>query len=193
MDILRKKLISIFCWMTGLIFIAMVFIRKHYNPIELETLVSDLGVSVTITSIALLVFEKWGWRVLAGKMGYPPYIEGLWKVALNYEDKDTKEWKEKDVELDIKQSLTSAKFRLHTNESDSSSICYAYISEGINSKHEFIYTFQSNPKPSCRDRSPIHYGTCKLDIIDDDNMKGEYWTSRKTKGELTLKKIKNGK
>ena len=74
MDTLRKKLISIFCWLTGLIFIAIVFIRKHYNPIEIETLVGDLGVSVTITGIALLVFEKWGWRVLAGKMGYPPYI-----------------------------------------------------------------------------------------------------------------------
>lgn len=193
MDTLRKKLISIFCWITGLIFIAIVFIRKHYNPIEFETVVGDLGVSVTITSVAFWVFEKRLWRVLAGKMVFPPYIEGLWKGTLKYEDANTKDWKEKNVELDIKQSLTSTKFRLHTDESDSSSICYAYISEGINSKHEFVYTFQNNPKPSCRDRSPIHYGTCKLDIIDDASMKGEYWTSRNTKGELTLKKIKNGK
>ena len=193
MDTLRKKLISIFCWMTGLIFMAIVFIRKHYNPIELETMVGDLGVSVTITSIALLVFEKWGWRVIAGKMGFPPYIGGIWNGRLKYEDVYTKEWKEKDVELEIKQCMTSANFRLHTDESDSNSICFSFVPDGIKSMHEFVYTFQNNPKPSCRDRSPIHYGTCKLDIVDGDNMNGEYWTSRNTRGELTLKKIKNGK
>lgn len=193
MDTIRKKLLTMFAWTTGMIFVVVVVVRKHLDPFEFDTIIGDLGTAVAISGIFALAFEKWIWRIFSGRYGFPPYIEGIWKGRLKYEDVYTKEWKEKEVELEIKQCMTSANFRLHTDESDSNSICFSFVPDGIKSMHEFVYTFQNNPKPSCRDRSPIHYGTCKLDIVDGDNMNGEYWTSRTTRGELTLKRIKNGK
>ena len=41
----------------------------------------------------------------------------------------------------------------------------------------------------------IHYGTTRLEISDDTNtLEGEYWTSRKTTGDIKLlKQNHNGK
>ena len=52
-----------------------------------------------------------------------------------------------------------------------------------------FYNYQNEPKPEFRDRSQIHYGTVRLNISEDNNkLDGEYWTSRKSVGTISLKR-----
>jgi hypothetical protein len=50
------------------------------------------------------------------------------------------------------------------------------------------YNYTNRPKATIRDRSAIHDGASILKIIQkpDRCLEGEYWTSRKTRGDMTL-------
>ena len=56
-----------------------------------------------------------------------------------------------------------------------------------------IGVYSNEPKHSIRNRSPIHYGTLKLNIIGNPvtALSGHYWTDRGTQGELYLSDCKN--
>jgi len=50
------------------------------------------------------------------------------------------------------------------------------------------YNYTNRPKAVIRDRSAIHDGASILKIIRKPNkcLEGEYWTSRKTRGDINL-------
>jgi hypothetical protein len=86
----------------------------------------------------------------------------------------------------------NAKFiiELETKESSSRNFCGTFDIDKDKHIKDLIYSYENEPKATLRNRSPIHYGTARLSINDDNTvMKGEYWTSRQTKGEMTLKKL----
>ncbi len=51
------------------------------------------------------------------------------------------------------------------------------------------YCYSSAPLPSVADRSQTHEGTMSFEIVGDpvEKLKGIYWTTRKTTGEVVLK------
>ena len=53
---------------------------------------------------------------------------------------------------------------------------------------QLVYTYSSKPLLSVADRSVQHDGTITFDIIGDpvEKLKGQYWTARKSTGEITL-------
>lgn len=48
--------------------------------------------------------------------------------------------------------------------------------------------YLNQPALAIRDRSPIHYGAIWLKVAEDDTttMAGQYWTDRKTGGDISL-------
>ena len=75
-----------------------------------------------------------------------------------------------------------------TEESSSYSTT-ADINIAANSEDLYlVYNYTNRPKATTRDRSEIHDGAAILKIINkpDRCLEGEYWTSRKTRGDMML-------
>ena len=51
------------------------------------------------------------------------------------------------------------------------------------------YGYINNPKAIYKDKSPIHYGMCVLDIKDKNHLVGQYFTDRGTRGDIELQNI----
>ena len=54
-----------------------------------------------------------------------------------------------------------------------------------------IYNYINEPDVTIRGRSQIHYGTAKLRYKEEDGaLEGNYWTDRKSVGDIFLTRIK---
>ena len=72
-----------------------------------------------------------------------------------------------------------------TDESKSSSIT-ASIDEILNENY-LTYCYINTPSSQYRNRSEIHYGTAILCVEDVNNLKGSYYTDRKTRGSIDFR------
>lgn len=87
--------------------------------------------------------------------------------------------------LAIKQTFNKIDCFLFTEESSSySTAAEINLDQGENLYLNYNYTNRS--RASVRERSEIHDGAAILQIIKNPNhsLEGEYWTSRKTTGEM---------
>lgn len=69
-----------------------------------------------------------------------------------------------------------------TGESRSKSISSSI--EKIQEEWQLTYCYLNVPQANVRDRSAIHYGTALLCIEDPEEIKGQYFTDRKTTGDM---------
>jgi hypothetical protein len=71
---------------------------------------------------------------------------------------------------------------MKTNESKSESTTSTLIKK--EDSWQLIYTYTNIPNANERNHSEIHFGTCILDIIDNKIINGNYYTDRKTAGDI---------
>lgn len=94
---------------------------------------------------------------------------------------------ERDTTLTIKQSLLSIAVKMDTNESTSNSISASI--DKILDVWQLTYTYLNIPAANVRERSAIHYGTALLSLDNPQIIKGQYFTDRKTNGDICVKYI----
>ena len=77
---------------------------------------------------------------------------------------------------------------MRTEEMTSYSYAEDFILDKEKQIKKLVYSYTSQPNLSVADRSAIHQGTMVFNIIGDPTtkLKGEYWTARKTTGEIEL-------
>lgn len=165
----------------------MPFTLAFYKPM---TLVTAIGI------ILIGVFDKWLWKwnILRPWFVKMPNISGTWKASIdsNYINPETQE-PQKNIEayFIIKQTFSSIKIRLLTNESSSDLLGGELVEDKNNSRYSITGVYFNEPKQSKRSDSPMHYGAlfCKI-IINNNNilLEGEYWTSRNSQGEIKFQK-----
>jgi hypothetical protein len=92
------------------------------------------------------------------------------------------------VMLVINQSFVQVSCVMRTSEMTSFSYSSDFILDSDSTVRRLIYSYGSNPRPKVADRSERHEGTIVFEIIGDPpkELQGEYWTSRKTTGEIFL-------
>lgn len=145
------------------------------------------GISFTAIISTFFVSVAWKWPIFKGWLIPIPDLNGKWTGWLKYEREGQE--RKRQFSANIKQTLFSIIIELETKESSSRNFCGTFDIDKDKHLKDLIYSYMNEPKASLRDRSPIHYGTARLSINEDNTlMKGEYWTSRQTKGEMTLKK-----
>ena len=96
----------------------------------------------------------------------------------------TYDWIEREATLEIKQTLLSVNVVFITGESRSKSILSSI--EKIEDEWQLTYCYLNVPKAKVRDRSAIHYGTALLCIENPEEIHGQYYTDRKTTGDMTF-------
>ena len=89
---------------------------------------------------------------------------------------------EKKIKIAIKQSLLNISLKITTDEIISNSVYANIILE--NEEYILYYIYTTNPKSEYIAKNPIQYGACRLIIDTDYEMRGIYWTSQKTIGDI---------
>jgi hypothetical protein len=55
-----------------------------------------------------------------------------------------------------------------------------------NGEKFLVYHYINNPRAKYKSNSPIHYGLCRLSIENTSTLSGQYFTGRKTIGDIFL-------
>ena len=174
----QKKLINISVWCAIILFalrciISWKSIMTDFSFYDLWGYASE---AIGITVVFATLYEKFFWR-------FNP-LETTPKLASRYSGtlKSNYDNIERGAELRIKQTLLSVHVTMITDESKSRSLS-ASIDE-ILGEMQLTYCYLNTPKSEYRDRSEIHYGTTALSISNPKEIDGQYYTDRKTMGDL---------
>lgn len=153
--------------------------------------------AVMYTGIFYFLFSKYFWRLRIFRKWLVPYpnLQGTWTGVLKSTWINPKTNKPVDpipVQFCIRQDFENIHISMHTKESSSFSQAARFILESDNTI-SLSYTYSNKPQATVRDRSEIHDGAAYLRIIESETLRleGEYWTSRKTTGDINIKKTSN--
>ena len=169
------------------LFIAISFFRNHLFINKISVIWGDITTTVTAVTIICTLFVTWAWKwkIFQGWLVPFPCLSGIWEG--NIHTKYLSENKTIPITVTIKHHFFNIQIKIRTNESSSISTCGSFDIDEDRGLKQLIYTYQNNPKATIRDKSEIHYGTARLEINDDaQSLEGEYWTSRKTTGDINV-------
>lgn len=91
----------------------------------------------------------------------------------------------KNVEISIEQDLFNIYVTMETDESFSRTISSTIYKE--QNVWYLTYTYINQPDQKVSHRSRIHYGTCTLNLNNLNNIKGQYYTDRKSVGDISFR------
>ena len=175
-----KSLIKLSGIIIILIFIILYKFKKPQSGLDYwDLILESAGYSV----IPIAIYERYLWK-------YNPFVKiprlkkkytGV--LSYNYKGKSG----EKAVEIEIVQSYLHTDVKLKSDEISSKTITSNLVEE--NGGFVLYYTYITNPLSKCSDENPIQIGTCKLVIDNINDIRGNYWTSRKTIGDLHFRSI----
>ncbi|PKQ10123.1 MAG: hypothetical protein CVT69_01330 [Actinobacteria bacterium HGW-Actinobacteria-9] len=149
--------------------------------------------AATAALAAYWLWETLFWRLpVVQRMGIAPRnLRGTWQgtlapVAANGTSSILHG--SKDVYLVIRQSASTVRAFLLTDEAQSVSTLASVNSEAGVASLDYVYS--NSPDLRHRHRSPIHNGSCSLKItgVPATRLKGSYWTDRNSCGELEFTK-----
>lgn len=178
----------------GLAFITygVIFLStQNLESIDFNKAISHVTTTISVNVILWTLFIKWAWK---WKIFYSwlvpfPNLSGTWEGELK------SNWKGNKLdtiytEIKITQTFFNVQVKIKTDESKSHSIGASFDIEKDRGLEQLIYSYINTPKSSVRKRSEIHYGTTLLSFegFKVNEMEGQYWTDRKTTGEITLKR-----
>jgi len=171
----------------------VLLINKSYSTVDLWVAIKQIPLAISIYAIIGVIFTKWIWRwsPLQGWLIKIPDLQGTWRGELKSDWINPETQKGIDpipVVLVVRQTFSSIKCTLMTKESTSYSTTADINIVPSGDDLYLTYNYTNRPKAVIRDRSAIHDGASILKIIRKPNkcLEGEYWTSRKTRGDINL-------
>ena len=167
------------------------------KKVDLSNFIEYLKILPQVVSIDLIIyafFVNWGWKLKIFQHWLVPFpnLNGTWEgfISSDWIDPKTKDKIDPiPVILTIKQKFSKINCVMKTTEMTSQSYGEDFKIDKDSQIRQIVYSYSSKPKLSLSDRSSVHEGTMLFDILGNpvSKLKGEYWTSRKTTGEIILK------
>lgn len=190
---LERLHISIFLGLSVLVWGLVLFAQgtqfgwQHLRP---------FGIVVAFLVGLGVVFERrlWCWSRLHGWFVKRPDLRGTWRVELQ------SDWIDPETNvgvplivcyMGVSQTLSTLQMHLMTPESESWFIAESITPSLSKVGYRVAGVYTNEPKIHLRgNRSEIHRGGLLLETHGPanrpDTLTGEYWTDRKTKGEMTF-------
>jgi hypothetical protein len=175
------------------VWVAVIVAAGIFSTVDLWAVVKSVPTAISIYAVIALVFTQWVWRwkIFQGWLIKIPDLQGTWrgKLKSDWIDPATQQAIAPiPVVLVIRQTFSTISCALMTKESSSYSTTAAINLAPDNKDLYLTYNYTNRPKATIRDRSAIHDGASILKIIKRPTrmLEGEYWTSRKTRGEIIL-------
>lgn len=192
-DLNVKSFIFLLVVVSAIIWIAIQYVNSNELRISWTSL-KYVPTVVSIDAMLWILFAKWGWknRIFQKWLVPFPCLEGTWEgsIQTTWTDPKTRDVPTSiPVILVIKQSFISISCVMHSQEMISRSYTADFLIGLENNLKKITYTYTSSPRVSVRERSVVHDGTALLEIITNPSraLRGEYWTNRKSTGEIDLK------
>lgn len=165
----------------------------NIQPMELKESVKLVTTSGVIVYFGRLGYFKWFWKLKPFYFAHKtPILAGEWKGKLisDYRQEETGKPIEKEIKVIISQpNISEVYIKQISDESFSKS--YADSIE-VDEHNDVLltYSYLNEPNADVRDRSEISFGSVRLtmDSKDSNELKGNYWTDRKTRGRIELQK-----
>ncbi|PZL72161.1 hypothetical protein CI088_11170 [Enterococcus plantarum] len=196
--LLKSISIKIGTFIFGIVLFGNFLIK---GSLSIESALECLSTSIVITSIIIVLINRFFWKNILKFLSKNKWI---WAFFEQYECPILYEkynclvkyeyplgcFGEKNATVKISQTYTSVTIDLYTDEIKSRSL----ISEIVKECDEFIlyYTYRTNPKAQYLDNNKGQHGGCRIvldSITNEDankNIEGVYWTTSKTKGDMSL-------
>lgn len=141
---------------------------------------NNLSYTITITTLLWGLYEKFLWRF--NPLEKTPKLFKKYYGKLLYDNENKNEKKE--IEVFITQTLFCINIILRSDEIESKTIVGAIVDEY--EQKVLYYNYITDPKTGYSQNNPIQKGTCRLVIKDKKRLEGNYWTTRKTTGDIIL-------
>lgn len=155
---------------------------------------------VTVDMIFIFLFSQymWKWKIFKGWLIPFTDLNGTWKGYINstWIDPITNERPAPiPVILTIEQNFFNISCVMRTSEMTSYSFISNFLIDKENQIYKLVYSYDSIPKQTVKERSSQHYGSIIFEVIEKPEkiLAGEYWTGRKTTGNIELKYWKKEK
>ena len=145
------------------------------------TLFGYASEAVGIAALIVLAYDKLLWRYL------PFCVVPVLKSCYTGTMKSCYDQKVREVSIVIKQTFSEINVIFKTVESKGTSVSAAF--KEINGERKLVYTYFNTPNSEHRGRSPLHIGTTILSIENINQLTGQYYTDRKTTGDISVKAI----
>jgi predicted pore-forming effector associated with SMODS systems len=175
------------------IWVALLYLSKMGLAINWNSL-KQLPAAVTVYVLLSYISTKWLWRLpmLQGWLVPFPDLQGIWQGEIRSTWTDPKEnraLRPIPAIFVIKQDFLSISCTMHTKESDSYSSAALISRDDESGRLRLSFNYTNKPRATVRDHMAIHYGAAVLQIGNGPKraLEGEYWTSRRTTGEISLK------
>lgn len=177
-------------------FVFYLLYRIQESPdFNLKTIIKILPIVVTIDLALYGLFVRFLWKLCIFKHWLVPFpnLNGTWKGEIHstWKDPETGERPQPiPAILTIKQSFLTVSCVMRTAEMTSRSLVSNFVLDKQNQLERLIYTYDSNPIETVKERSPQHCGTMKFDIArepENNMLAGGYWTGRKTTGTVEMR------
>ncbi len=135
-----------------------------------------------IAEFLIIIYCKYLWRIkIFSFFSNVKDLNGIWDCIIKYENQS----KEKTCEVKIKQDLFGIEISMRTDETNSWSVTSSI--EFYHDTYYLVYVYKTETNKEYREKNRDQYGAVKL-LIDNNKMKGEYWTNNKTDGVMELVK-----
>ena len=167
--IIAAVIILVICWIV-------------LKPTTLDDKLSCVGYAISGVTILFVLYERFLWRYIPWNR--PPLLKKKYSGTISYTYKNQSSTKP--IEITVKQSWLSVSIKAKTDINSSSSITGTIVSEfGDN---VLYYNYITTPSAATQGKNPIQHGTCRM-MLEGDNtiVKGKYWTSSKTIGDIEWK------
>jgi hypothetical protein len=191
-NINKRTLLSLLLGVSVIVFYAF-FELQDTETIEFTTLASLISKVVSVDLLILGIFSTYLWRfkMFRGWLVPFPDLQGTWKGSIQTTWVDERKGELPDAVsaiLTIKQSFLNISCVMRTEEMTSRSSYSGFMLDADKQLKRLIYSYESNPSPLVKVTSPQHYGTMMFEIVENPDLKmvGEYWTNRKTTGQIEM-------
>ena len=162
---------------------------------NLKTIFQILPKIVSMDLILCTIFARFLWKFSIFKNWLVPFpnLNGTWRghIRTTWIDPKTGERPEPiPAILTIKQSFLRVSCVMRTEEMTSRSLVSDFVIDRENQLERLIYTYDSDPIETVKERSPQHCGTMSFDIPKEPKksvLAGGYWTGRKTTGTIEMR------
>jgi hypothetical protein len=155
--------------------------------------ISKIPDVVLIYGACYLLFTKWVWRqrVFQGWLVPFPDLQGTWTGELRTTWVDPETGRSPGpiaAKLVVRQTFERISCAIHTAESSSHSTAASLQQSEDDGVKKLAYVYTNTPRVGVRHLSVVHDGATVLDVRTSPSMQlvGEYWTNRKSTGELTF-------
>ena len=173
---------------------------KGISKFDVATVAKLIPQVVTADFVLITLFSIhfWKYKIFRGWLVPFPNLNGTWKgtIQTTWTDPETGERPDPiPAILTIKQSFFKISCVMRTGEMTSRSTVSEFNLNKENQLKRLFYSYDSNPLQTVKERSPQHCGTMVFDIIEEPKFKliGEYWTGRKTTGQVEMELWKDEK